>query len=143
MVEPQLVQEFVSTGQVYFEYRNYAFLGTESREAAEASLCANDQGLFWEMHDALFYNQVEGPYDRGAFSRERMNRMAETIDELDMDAWGTCMDDNTYEEEVEEETSAAQQSGVQGTPSFIVDGQLMFGASYEELSAAIQEALGS
>lgn len=143
MVEPQLVRDFVSTGQVRFEYRNYAFLGEESREAAEASLCANDQGLFWEMHDAIFNNQVQGPYDRGAFGRDRLNRIAETIGDLDMDAWGSCMDDNTYEDEVEEAKRQGDQNGVSGTPSFIVDGELMFGASYEELSAAIQEALGS
>lgn len=139
MVEPQLVRDFVSTGQVYFEYRDYAFLGEESREAAEAALCANDQGLFWEMHDAIFNNQV-GEND-GAFARQRLNRIAETVGELDMDAWGECMDDNDYEEQVEEETRAAQQLGVQGTPSFIVDGQLMFGASYEELTAAIQAGI--
>ncbi len=141
MVEPQLVRDFVATGQVYFEYRDYAFLGDESGEAAEAAWCANDQGMFWEMHDAIFYNQV-GEND-GAFARSRLNRIAETVAGLDMDAWGSCMDDNTHEDTVEDATREAQQAGVQGTPSFLVDGQLMFGASYEELSAAIQEALGS
>lgn len=140
MVEPQLIQDFVSTGQVYFEYRDYAFLGPESRESAEAALCANDQGLFWEMHDALYYNQVQ--QNSGAFARERLDRIAETVAELDMEAWSQCMDDNVYEEEVEDATQAAAQSGVQGTPSFLVNGQLLFGASYEELSEQIQQALG-
>ena len=139
MVEPQLLQDFIATGQVYFEYRDYAFLGEESREAAEAALCANDQDLFWEMHDAIFNNQV-GEND-GAFARQRLNRIAETVTDLDMDAWGSCMDDNVYEDQVEDDTQAAQQSGVQGTPSFIIDGELLFGASYEELSQRIQEVL--
>jgi protein-disulfide isomerase len=139
VVEPQLLQDFIATGQVYFEYRDYAFLGEESREAAEAALCANDQDLFWEMHDAIFNNQV-GEND-GAFARQRLNRIAETVTDLDMDAWGSCMDDNVYEDQVEDDTQAAQQSGVQGTPSFIIDGELLFGASYEELSQRIQEVL--
>ncbi|CAN5687693.1 hypothetical protein BH23CHL2_BH23CHL2_31860 [soil metagenome] len=142
MVEPQLIRDFVATGQVYFEYRDYAFLGEESREASEAAWCANDQGLFWEMHDALYYNQVSGPYDEGAFGRERLDRIAETVAELDMGEWSQCMDDNTYEDQVEEETQSAAQAGVQGTPSFLVNGQLLFRASYEELTEQIQLALG-
>ena len=141
MVEPQLVRDFVATGQVYFEYRDYAFLGDESREAAEAAWCANDQDLFWEMHDAIFQNQVSE--NDGAFARSRLNRIAERVPDLDQDAWNSCMDDNTYEQQVEDDTQTAAQSGVQGTPSFTVNGQLLFGASYEELSQRIQEELGS
>jgi protein-disulfide isomerase len=140
VVEPQLVRDFVSTGQVLFEYRDYAFLGDESVEAAEAALCANDQGLFWEMHDAIFYNQV-GEND-GAFARARLDRIAETVEGLDPDAWGQCMDDDTHEDDVQEARDNADDLGVSGTPSFLVDGQLLFGASYDELSQRIQAALG-
>lgn len=125
-----------------FEYRDYAFLGEESREASEAAWCANDQGLFWEMHDALFNNQVEGPYDEGAFGRERLDRIAETVEGLAVDQWSQCMDDNEHEDAVEAATRDASQAGVQGTPSFLVNGQLLFGASYEELTEQIQLALG-
>ena len=126
-----------------FEYRDYAFLGGESGEAAEAAWCANDQGLFWEMHDALFNNQVnERPHNDGAFSRERLDRIAGTVEDLDMDQWGQCMDDNEHEDGVEAATRDAGQAGVQGTPSFLVNGQLLFGASYEELTEQIQLALG-
>lgn len=123
-----------------FEYRDYAFLGEESREASEAAWCANDQGLFWEMHDAIYYNQVR--QNDGAFARERLDRIAETVGELDMDQWSQCMDDNEYEDAVEAATREAGQAGVQGTPSFLVNGQLLFGASYEELTEQIQLALG-
>ena len=124
-----------------FEYRDYAFLGEESREAAEAALCADDQGLFWEMHDAIFHNQ--SGENNGAFDRSRLDRIALTVGELDSDQWSECMDDNKYEDQVEQNTQEASQSGVQGTPSFTVNGQLMFGASYEQLSEQIQIELGS
>lgn len=140
MVEPQLVRDFVATGQVYFEYRNHAFLGDESVEAAEAALCANDQGKFWEMHDAIFVNQAGE--NNGGFARSRLNRIAETVTDLDMEAWGQCMDDNVYEDQVEETTAEGEDLGVQGTPSFTVNGQLSFGPSYEELTQQIQAALG-
>ena len=93
------------------------------------------------MHDAIFYNQV-GEND-GAFARDRLNRIAETVAGLDMDAWGQCMDDNVHEDDVREMSREAQQSGVQGTPTFLVGGQLMFGASYEELSQRIQQELAN
>lgn len=140
MVEPQLVRDFVSTGQVYFEYRDYAFLGDESIEAAEAALCASDQDLFWDMHDAIFNNQVGE--NGGAFARQRLDRIAGTVDGLDLDEWGQCMDDNTHEDEVRDAKVDGDDVGVSGTPSFTINGELLFGASYEELSQRIQAALG-
>lgn len=138
MAEPQFVQQYVATGQVFYEYRDYAFLGDESVEAAEAARCANDQGMFWEFHDTVFHNQ-EGE-NEGAFARERLNRIAEVAG-LNMDEFNQCMDDNEYEDEVVEQTDDASAMGVSGTPTFLVNGELLFTASYSDLQAAINEAL--
>ncbi|MCS6903433.1 MAG: DsbA family protein, partial [Candidatus Bipolaricaulota bacterium] len=43
---PLIVTEYINTGKVRYIYRNFAFLGVESRWAAEASECAHEQGRF-------------------------------------------------------------------------------------------------
>ncbi|MBK8617464.1 MAG: thioredoxin domain-containing protein [Anaerolineales bacterium] len=65
--EPQLIEEYVNTDQVYFEYRAYPIIGPESSWAAEGAYCAGDQGRFWEFHDTLFANwsgENVGDYQR-------------------------------------------------------------------------------
>ncbi len=141
MVEPQLIQDYVVPGDVQFEYRHLAFLGDESVDAAEASICAQEQGLFWPFHEAVYHNQVTGiSYDSGAFARERLDRIAETAG-LDMNEFEQCMDEGDNRSIVEEETQNAGAQGVASTPSFIVNGQLVTGGDYQQLSAAIEEAL--
>jgi len=61
-VERQLIEQYVATGQVRLEYHHFIVVdgnvgGNESRHAAEASECANEQGRFWDYHAMLFANQ--------------------------------------------------------------------------------------
>lgn len=138
-MEPQIVENYVKTGQVRFEYRDFAFLGDESRAAAESSSCALDQDKFWEFHDILFANQVGE--NNGAFDRGRLDRMAERVG-LNMDQFSTCMDDGAFEDGVEQSYQAGIAAGVQATPSFTINGELLDGVNnYQSIAAAIDEAL--
>ena len=56
-VEPSVVERFVPSGDVRVVYRDFAFLGTESIDAAVAARCAGEQGAFWSYHDWLYANQ--------------------------------------------------------------------------------------
>ncbi|MCL5004078.1 MAG: DsbA family protein [Patescibacteria group bacterium] len=73
-VFPQLKKDFIDTGKVEFAFRDLAFLGLESTNAALAASCANEQGKFWEYHDKLYGNQ-KGE-NQGAFSLENLKRFA-------------------------------------------------------------------
>ncbi|RME42104.1 MAG: DsbA family protein, partial [Chloroflexi bacterium] len=58
----------MQTGVVRFGYQHFAFLGTESEWAAEASECAGEQNAFWEYHDLLF--ERWGGENQGAFNKD-------------------------------------------------------------------------
>lgn len=141
MVEPQLIRDYVAPGDVYYEYRDLAFLGEESVDAAVASRCAVEQDMFWEFHSGVYHNQVTGVrYDSGAFAEERLIEIAR-VSGLDVDQFQECLDDNDYRDEVEEESRDAGSQGVRSTPSFIINGQLVTGGNYNELRQVIDEAL--
>jgi protein-disulfide isomerase len=123
--EPDLIREYIATGKVYFTYRNFAFIGPTSRYAAEASVCAADQGKFWEYHDILYANQNES--DASAFSSRRLDAFAEGIG-LQMDEFKACVAAKTHSAAVNEDYAAAVGAGVESTPSFLVNGQLLVGA---------------
>jgi protein-disulfide isomerase len=123
-VEPDLVDEYVADGSVHFVYRDLAFLdggdpNGESQQSAAAARCAGDQGSFWPYHDYLYENQ-DGE-NEGAFSRERLDQIAEAVG-LDMDAFGSCMSDSAALEAVRAETAQGQQAGLSSTPTLTING---------------------
>jgi protein-disulfide isomerase len=143
-VEPQLLEAYVTTGQARLVFRQYPFIGAESLQAAYASMCANEQGRFWDYHDMLFANQVGE--NRGAFADRRLLAFAEDLG-LDMDAFRTCFNDQTYETEIAQDLQAGQQAGVRSTPTVMVNGEIVPSATpgsitgFAEISAAIEAAL--
>jgi protein-disulfide isomerase len=140
-IKPQLIQDYVNTGLVRFEFRDFQFLGDESTDAAEAARCASDQGKFWEYHDTLFANQ-DGE-NEGAFSTERLTEMAEGLG-LDTTVFDNCLARNTHEAAVQSSTDQAADEGVNQTPTLSINGEKLVGlGSYDELRDRIEAALGN
>jgi protein-disulfide isomerase len=88
--------------------------------AAQASLAAHAQGKFWEMHDLLYANQPR-------LGRQDLEEYAEEIG-LDMERFRSALDTGMYEQSVKEETAEGQRFGVQGTPTWFVNGVFQSGA---------------
>ena len=67
------IQEMATNGELKFVYVPMSFLGQESVYAAQAGLCANQQGseFFWEMHDLIFASH-DGKENNGKFSKANL-----------------------------------------------------------------------
>lgn len=125
--ETLIIQNLVASGKVRYVFHNYSFLdgdgagnGGESDQAANASMCANEQGKFWDMHGILYANW--NSENQGAFSDRRLQAMAESIG-LDMDAFNSCFNANKYEAEIQADFDLGQEMGVSGTPTVFVNGK--------------------
>ena len=138
-VEPLIVENYVESGDVYFVYRNFPILGPESLSAANASMCAADQNGFWEYHDILFVNQAGS--NTGNFSDGRLVAFAESAG-LDTEAFESCLAENRFQNEVEDDFSTGQQSGITGTPGILLNG-VRVDSSYQALSEQIDAALAA
>lgn len=135
----QLEQEYVGAGKVKFVFRHYAFLGEESRWAAEASECANEQGRFWDFYDRLF--TAQGGENVGVFSKPNLQRFAGELG-LDTVAFSQCLSSGRFAPTVQTDFEAGANRAVRGTPSVFVNGVLVDGGSdYNTLRAAIEQAL--
>ncbi len=146
-VEKELSQSsYISGGQVYYIFRQYPFLDgnsvtKESHQAANASMCALEQGRFWDYHDILFANQ--GLENQGSFNNKRLQAFAESLG-LDMTAFNKCFNNNTYSTQISDDLQKAQNYGVTGTPTVFLNGvQVTPGQvpTYDQLKAAIDAAL--
>jgi protein-disulfide isomerase len=96
----------------------------QAQKAAEAALCANDQGKFWEYHDKLFANQQ-------ALEVPQLKEYAQQMG-LDVARFNDCLDSIKKAEVVKADMEAGQKVGVTGTPASFINGILLSGAQPAE-----------
>jgi protein-disulfide isomerase len=124
-IEPLLVNGPIKDGTVYFTFKDFAFLGPESFDAATAMRVADAMDdKFWDYHAIVYHNQ-DGE-NQGAFSLERLADMAEAIG-LDRAEFLDLMQDPQYLQAVQAEVQEGQQRGVKSTPTLFINGELRAG----------------
>jgi protein-disulfide isomerase len=101
---------------------------------ALATECANEQGKFWEMSDKIFSNQ-------DTLSQDSFEKFAEEL-ELNVDVFNSCIVDERYKDKIMTDYNLGIDSGVQGTPTNFINGQMIPGAvPYENMKEIIDELL--
>ncbi len=123
-------------GKVAFAYKDTPLpMHSHAEKAAEAAHCAGAQGKYWEYHDVLFSTK---DLDLGALKQD-----AATL-KLNTAAFNKCLDSGEAAASIKTTLEEAQKLGIQGTPSFFINGRYLTGAvSYDALHAAIQEELAA
>lgn len=140
--EPLIKENYVKTGKARLIYRNLAFLGPESVEAAEAAECAKDQQKFWAFHDALYTREAKDAIEHnGNLNKELFLAVAEEVG-MDSAAFTACYDANTYAAAVQQELEEARAGEITATPMFFVNSELVRGAvPYAQFEQAIERIL--
>lgn len=137
--KPRIEEDYVKTGKVRLVFRHFPLWEPESVWAAEAAHCAAEQGGFWAYHDKLFANQRG--VNQNAFSRANLVRFARELG-LKEEDFRICLESGRYKEKVREEGREGQEQGVNSTPSFIINGQIVRGVDYLGLRELIERSLG-
>ncbi len=110
---PEVMNNYVKSGEVQFVYRDFSFLGSESIKSAEAARCAGDQGKFWEYHDYLYEHQ--NGENQGAFADPNLKTFAKNLS-LDTATFDQCLDSGKYAQAVADSKTEGTSAGVTGTP---------------------------
>ncbi len=121
--------------QLRFVFRNFPLteIHPHALHAAEAAEAAAAQGKFWEMHDSIFHHQH-------TLEDSDLEQFAEAVG-LDMQQYARDMADQRVLASIEEEVEGGERSGVQGTPTFFINGVLYRGSwEHDALLAALQAA---
>jgi protein-disulfide isomerase len=133
---PRLIEQYGD--QIRFVYKDFPLssIHPEAYPSALAAQCAQAQNKFWEYHDLLYSARLE-------LGRETYLAYAEELG-LDVAAFTTCLDDQTYAETVQEDYNFGQELGVSSTPTFFVNGVAVVGAQpYEVFAEIIDFELGA
>jgi protein-disulfide isomerase len=120
-----------------FAFRNFPLseLHPQAEEAAETAEFAASQGKFWEMHDLLYENQR-------SFERVFFLQLAERLG-LSAAGLQIAVDRKTFRSRVRADFTGGIRSGVNGTPTFFINGYRHNGPlQFSSLSSAIARTLG-
>ncbi|HEX9942387.1 MAG TPA: thioredoxin domain-containing protein [Thermoanaerobaculia bacterium] len=105
-----------------------------AQKAAEASLCAADQGKFWEMHDAMFANQQ-------ALGVDQLKAKAAELG-LKADQFNQCLDSGKHAATIQADMKEGSAAGVSGTPAMFINGRFISGAvPLEQVTMVIDDEL--
>jgi len=119
-----------------FVFRHFplADLHPHAQHAAEAAEAAGGQGAFWPMHERLFDHQR-------ALDDAHLREYAASV-RIDGDRFAADLDDHVFAERVREDAMSGVRSGVNGTPTFFVNGARHDGSwDAAQLAATIDAAL--
>lgn len=146
---PTLIDDYVDEGKIRLQINPYPLVGADadgtidqnggSFLAAEAAMCANDQGQFWTYHDLLYANYVSG--STASFTIERLKEIGKQAPGLNPDQFNVCIDSRNHSQAVLDMVTVARQANITETPVFTVNGKPVIGADYAELKAVIEEQI--
>jgi len=121
-LKPEIEQVRAKYGdKVRIVFRQFPLaMHQNAQKAAQAALCANDQGKFWQMHDAMFNDQA-------GLAPEALKAKAKTLG-LNSQTFDACLDSDKHAKEIQADMAAGQAAGVSGTPAMFVNGRFINGA---------------
>jgi len=117
--ESEIVKNYVDTGKVKMIFKDCTIIGQDSVTAANAAHCAQEQGKFWEYHDALYDNWAGE--NTGWASYKNLPGFAKQIG-LNEEQFNECVIKAKYVNMVQESVSNARDLGLSGTPDFFIIG---------------------
>jgi protein-disulfide isomerase len=123
-------------GKVAFSYKDVPLpMHAHAQKASEAARCAGDQGKFWEFHDLL--------YDSRELEVSQLKADARQL-KLDGEAFDKCLDSDQELAGVKSQLGEGQALGLEGTPSFFVNGRFVRGnLGYDDWRRIIDEEIAA
>jgi len=112
-------------GRVKLAYRDFPMrqLHSQAQMAAEASRCAEEQGKFWEFHDAMFADQTR-------LDQPGLTATAQKLG-LDENSFQSCLASGKFKAQIEQDLQDGTKAGVSGTPGFFINGVFVSGSQPE------------
>ena len=130
----QVVDRYGDKVRLVFRQFPLSRIHPNAQKAAEASLCAGEQGKFWQMHDVMFRDQRN-------LGVAALREKAATVD-VEMDPFNECLDSDRYADAVAADLEEGATLGVTGTPAIFINGRFLSGAQpFEEFSKIIDDEL--
>lgn len=141
LTEPDVRARLVSTGKIRFRFVDYPLdMHRNTWNASIAAACADEQGQFWPMHDAIFAAQDQ--WDGLATSNpDKVLKEIGARIGLNKEQFNSCLDSQKTKPKVQAHWQLATARKVGGTPTFLFGKDEQIGAflSYDEFKKIVDE----
>ncbi len=132
-----LKERYQSRVRFVFKHFPISAIHPNAERAGVAAECAREQGRFWEYHDILFENQSN-------LSQAALISYARQVGVPNLDQFSACLTSQKYLSTVLADLQQGERYGVQGTPTFFINGLPLVGAQpYTVFERAIEQALAA
>lgn len=140
LVEPDVRARLVNTGQVRIRYIDYPLeMHRNTWNASRAAACADEQGKFWEMHDAIYANQDRWDATATNNPDKVLKQLGAQIG-LNKDQFNECVDSKKTQAKIQAHYQLAQKNQISGTPTFIFGNKKVNFLTYDEFKQMVDEA---
>ncbi len=148
VTEPDVRKQIIEPGLAYYKYYDFPLPQHNNTQAASnAAACADEQGKFWQMHDAIFGGQDAWGLQPDGATQVTNNPTpifagyAKAIG-LNLPQWQKCYDSRKYQSRIDANMAEAFRRNVNQTPSFFINGQAMTpgAVTYDDLKKAVDAA---
>lgn len=123
---PILVKEYVATGKLRVEWRDFPVFGQESIDAAVADRAAGEQGKFWQFNAATYAHAPERAHLE--LTKASLLQLAQDAGVPDMTRFESDLTNPALLARVNADANEAYSIGATGTPLFLVNGTPISGA---------------
>lgn len=144
MIYPQLVEDYVNTGEVEFAYINVFFHGNESvlGSLAAESVFEHSPEAYWDFHKALFAAQPVEDHDAAWITPEKVLEVASAFSAIDQAQLQEDIEEVAQQEELATDEALVEEAGVTQTPTIEINGQKLEDPfDYDAIKALIDQEL--
>ncbi len=141
LTEPDVRSRLVTAGRVRFRYIDFPLdMHRNTWNASRAAACADEQGKFWDMHDAIYQSQDQWNGEVTSNPDKFMKGLAKQIG-LKQDQFDQCVDTKKYQAKIQAHLKLATDRHVNATPTFFIGAKNISGfLTYDEFKAEVDTA---
>jgi protein-disulfide isomerase len=128
------IESLINQGKVVLYFRDFV-VHPQATIIHNAARCANEQGKYWEFNKNAFQKFLNGV---DTSKKENLLSLAKELN-LDLQGFEKCLDENRYSQEIQNDFQAGVSAGVEGTPTFFINGQKVVGLNISKVMSTINQ----
>jgi len=128
------IENLINQGKVVLYFRDFV-VHPQAMIIHNAARCANEQGKYWEFNKNAFQKFLNGV---DTSKKENLLSLGKELN-LDLQSFEKCLDENRYNQEIQNDFQAGVRAGVEGTPTFFINGQKVEGLNIPKVMSIINQ----
>jgi len=128
------IEGLINQGKVVLYFRDFV-VHPQAKIIHNAARCANEQEKYWEFNKSAFQKFLNGV---DTSKKENLLSLAKELN-LDLQSFEKCLNENRYNQEIQNDSQAGASAGVEGTPTFFINGKKIVGIDIPQIMSTINK----